>query len=238
MAAGSINCIYCGATNPAGTSRCVSCGAPIDIPVTPPVRVTVVNTPTPPVTIPPQSVARADTTPEQINDAVDAAPLSDQLKDGLKTAAAGLGTLGAGTLGVGTFIARTAAEAAAIALSAVLLGYFSAANGSFLLGLLGGMVIGLLVGSVVKRPIGALLSAPFGTIAGLVAARFLQPSLPGWPMHALLGLTGGALFALLGGRRGSTTGVVKWYTRLRPLLGLAGGFLFGLLGAFFGASVH
>ena len=221
MPKGSIDCIYCGATNPSGTSRCVSCGAPIDIPITPPIRVTTVNTPQ----VVKTPLQAADTTPEQINDALDAAPISDQLKEGLKTAGASIGALG-----IGAFFARTAAEACSIGLSAFLLGYFSAATRNFLLGLFGSMLIGLMVGLVTKRSLGTLLSAPLGTIAGLVASNFLQPSLPGWPLAPVLGLAGGSLLALLGGRRNTNSGIVKWYTRLRPFLGMAGGFLFALFG--------
>lgn len=217
----SISCIYCGASNPVGANRCVACGAPIDIPVTPPVRVTVVNTPR--ATVSP--VVSKDTTPEQIRDALEAAPINNSLKEGLMAAGAGLGTLG-----IGTFFARTAAEAASIAFSAFMVGYFAAATGNFLIAAAGGLVIGLTVGLVVKRPLAVLLSAPLGTIAGLAAGYFLQSSMPGWPLIPLLGTVGGALLGLLGGKRGSTSGVAKWYTRFRPLLGMGGGLLFAVLG--------
>jgi hypothetical protein len=227
----SINCIYCGAVNPAGTSRCVSCGAPIEIPVTPPVTVTTLNTPARNIT-PPYS-SRPDTTPEQIKDTLDAAPINEQLKEGLLAAGTGIGALG-----VGTFFARTAAEAAAIAFSAFLVGYFAAMTSNFLLGLFGGLLIGLTVGLVVKRPLGVLFSAPLGTILGLAAGYFLRSSLPTLPIPALLGTAGGALVALLGGKANSTTGVVKWYGRFRPLLGMTGGFVFALIGYGIGALAH
>ena len=168
----SLTCKYCGASNPAGTDRCTACGAPIDIPVMPPVTVTTINTPARTIT-PPVNAQRADTTPEQINDALDAAPLNDQLKEGLKAA-----SMGIGTLGVGTFFARTASEAAAIAFSTFMVGYYSAATHNSLLALAGGLIIGLIVGLAVKRPLGALLSAPIGTLIGLVAGHLLQASFP------------------------------------------------------------
>lgn len=221
----SLDCVYCGASNPAGTNRCRACGAPIEPPVTPPVRVTYVNTP--PVM---GSVKRPDTSPEQIRDALDAAPIDSQIKDTLKQAGAGIAGLG-----VGTLIARTAAEAGAIAFSSFLIAFFAAKTHSLLLGLAGGLIIGLMVGLVVKRPLAVLFSAPLGTIAGLVGGRFLQPSLPNWPVTLLLAIAGGALLGVLGGRRGTTSGPAKWYTRFRPLLGMIGGFTFALIGYAIGA---
>ncbi len=225
MSKNSLDCVYCGASNPAGTNRCLSCGAPIEPPKSRPVSVTHVNTP--PVM---SGMSRPDTTPKQINDALDAAPIDSQIKDTLKQAGAGIAGLG-----VGTFIARTAAEAGAIAFSAILIGYFAAKTQSLLLGMLGGLIIGMMVGLVVKRPLGVLLSAPLGTIAGLIGGRFLQPSLPDWPLPLLLAIAGGALLGLLGGRRGASSGPAKWYSRFRPLLGMAGGFVFALLGYAVGA---
>ena len=212
---------------------CKACGAPIEIPVTPPVRVTTVNNPAnKPIgpTVPPQ---RADTTPEQIRDTLDAAPLNEQLKEGLKAVG-----MGAATLGVGSFVARTAAESASIAFSALLCGYFGARGGHFGLGMLGGVVIGLLVGLVVKRPLGVLFSAPIGTVAGVAAGFFLQGTLPGWPLPVLLGMAGGGLFAVIGGRPNGSNVVSKWYGRIRPFLGMAGGFLFALLGYAVGGLIR
>jgi hypothetical protein len=220
----TLTCKYCGAVNPAGSDRCVSCGAPIEIPVMHPVTVTTINTPSRNIT-PPVTEQRADTTPEQINDALDAAPINEQLKEGLKTAG-----LGIGALGIGTFFARTASEAAAIAVSSLLIGYFSAATRNALIALTGGLVIGLMVGLAVKRPIGALLSAPIGTILGWIAGKLLQSSLPLLPLPALLALIGGGLVAIIGSQRNSSNVVSRWYGRLRPFLGMAGGLLFALIG--------
>ena len=224
MANASHTCVYCGASNPAGTNRCKACGAPIEIPIVPPVTVTTINTPVRIIT-PPVNTQRPDTTPEQIRDALDAAPINDQLKEGLKAAG-----LGIGALGVGTFIARTAAEATAIAFSSFTIGYYSGATHNGLIALAGGLVIGLMVGLAVKRPIGALLSAPLGVIIGLIAAKLLQPSFPALPLHALLALVVGALAAIIGSRRGSSNTIGKWYGRFRPFLGMTGGFLFAMLG--------
>lgn len=231
MANTSLTCKYCGSSNKPGTDRCVSCGAPIEIPIVPPVTVTTINTPPRKIT-PPVTAQRADTTPEQIRDAVDAAPINDTLKEGLKAAG-----LGVGALGVGTFVARTAAEAASIAVSTFLIGYFAGATRSGLVALGGGLLIGLMVGLAVKRPLGALLSAPLGTIAGLVAGKLLQPGLPELPLPALLGMAGGALLAILGTRRGSGNVAAKWYGRFRPFLGMAGGLFFAFIGYLFGGLI-
>ncbi len=175
-----------------------------------------------------------DTTPEQIRDALEAAPNNQSLKEGLMAAGAGIGALG-----VGTFIARTAAEAVSIAISTFLVGYFGAlSHSSIVIALFGGVLIGLLVGLVVKRPWAVLLSAPIGTIAGLAVAYFLQSSVPGLPLSPLLGTASGGLLALIGGRRGSMNGVAKWYTRLRPFLGMTGGFIFVLIGFGIGNLAH
>ena len=229
MANSSLTCKYCGAKNPAGTALCISCGAPIEKPAVAPVTVTTVNTPVSKASAAPAASQRTDTTPEQIRDALDAAPINDQLKEGLKAVG-----VGAATLGVGTFVARTASEAAAIAFSALLCGYFGSAGGHFGLGLLGGVVIGLLVGLVVKRPLAVLFSAPVGTIIGLAAGSFLQGSMSEWPLIPLMGMVGGGFFAMLGARPNRTNAAAKWYGKLRPFLGMAGGLVFALIGAVIG----
>lgn len=229
--ANTLTCIYCGANNPSGTNRCKACGAPIDLPVVRPVSVTTVNTNS--SILPPPPISRPDTTPDQIRDALDAAPINDQLKEGLKAAGMGIGALG-----VGSFIARTAAEAASIAISSFLIAYFAASSGRGWLGILGGVLIGLMVGLVIKRPLGVLFSAPLGTVLGLVAGTILQSGLPGLPLPPLLGLIGGSVLAVLGGRRNSSNVVSKWYGRFRPFLGMMGGFLFALFGLLIGGIIH
>jgi hypothetical protein len=231
MSNASLTCKYCGASNPPGTDRCIACGAPIDIPVVSPVTVTTINSPARNIT-PPVTAQRSDATPEQIRDALDAAPINDQLKEGLKAAGMGIGALG-----VGTFFARTASEAAAIAFSTFIIGYFSASTHSALLAIAGGLIIGLMVGLAVKRPIAVLFSAPLGTILGWVAGRLLQSNFPTLPLPALLALIGGALLALIGSRRNSNNVVAKWYGRFRPFLGMAGGFLFAMLGYILGGLI-
>lgn len=224
MASSSLTCRYCGAENSAGTSRCKSCGAPIEVPITPPVHVTTVNTPANP-NLNATTVSRPDTTPEQIVDAIQGIPMNNSLKEGLIAAGTGIGSLG-----VGTFIARTAAEAASIAVSAFLVGYFAAQTSNILLGLFGGTLIGLMVGLVVKRPLAVVFSAPLGTILGLAAGYFLQSSVSSLSLPTLLGSVAGALFGVIGGKRNANNAVSKWYSRLRPFLGMAGGFVFALIG--------
>lgn len=231
MAASTLTCIYCGAKNPSGTNRCNSCGAPIEVPAVRPVSVTTVNSVS--SVLPPSINTRPDSSPDQIRDALDAAPLNDQLKDGLKAAGMGIGALG-----VGSFIARTAAEATSIALSSFLIAYFATASNNGWLGLFGGVLIGLMVGLVVKRPLGVLFSAPLGTVLGLIAGTLLQNSLPGLPLTPLLALIGGSVLAVLGGRRNSSNVVSKWYGRFRPFLGMMGGFVFALLGVLIGGIFH
>jgi hypothetical protein len=213
----SITCTYCAAINPWGTGRCLACGAPIELPVTPPMRVTVVDTPeSPPVN-----------TPE-----VPSTPISQQLKEGLTAVGSGLGALG-----VFTIIARTVAEAVAIAVSAFIIGSNAgSANATFqgaalylLLAAGGGALLGLCVGLVSKRIIFTLLSAPVGTILGGVLARVLSLNAPRTPWLALFGIAGGVFFALLGGRRSAGMSL-PCFQRARPILGLIGGLLFGLLG--------
>lgn len=231
MANETLTCVYCGAANAAGASRCKACGAPIELPVRPPVKVTQVadSNRSGFDTRPPQ-VTRSETTSAQVNDALEAAPISEQLKDGLKAVGAG-----AGLLGVGAIIARTGAEAASIALSSFLIGFFAGGTGSVLIAVGGGLLVGLAVGLVVKRWLAVMFSGPFGTVLGLAAGTFLRPALPDLPLQPLLGTAGGMLFAFLGGRRGSTGGITSWYTRLRPFLGALGGILFGLLGYLVGS---
>jgi hypothetical protein len=213
-----LTCAFCAAQNPAGTARCLACGAPIEIPVTPPYRVTVVED-TPPLVTP-------------ANSALDPAPVSEQLKDGLTAVGAGLGVMG-----IVGFIFRTLAEALAIAISAAIVGYCSGSmnrqlHGPIMLFLIaagGGALIGLAVGSVIKRGIFVILSAPFGTLLGVVIALILNLNKPMTPWYPLCGLVGGVSLALLGGHP-NATGRFRVYQRLRPWLGLIGGALFGMLG--------
>ena len=201
----SIICAYCVALNPAGTNRCIACGAPIDIPLTPPLRVTTVEKPS--------------------NPSLDPSPVSQQLKEGLTAVGAGLGALG-----IWSVLFRTGAEALAIAFSAFLIGFTAGSASQALLGLGGGILVGLAVGLVVKRSWLTLISAPFGTLLGLAATYFvflLSPS-PLW--SPLLATAGGVLFALLGAHRRVAGGVMNWYERVRPILGMTGGFIFAVLG--------
>lgn len=230
-----IICSYCSAVNPAGSHLCLACGAPIELPVIPPLRVTTVADPAviPTPTAAVSNKPRPDTTPQQITDAVDAAPLSEELKDGLKVVGATLGTFS-----LGGILFKTAAEAAAIAFSSLLIGYSSGTGRHIFIAILGGIIIGFAVGSVTKRSIWVMLSAPAGTILGMLVSLAVNPLMPSLPWTPILAIAGGTLFALLGSFRRRSSGVMKWYERVRPLLGLTGGFIFTLIGYAIGSLTH
>ena len=223
----SITCAYCNTVNPPLRANCLACGAPLPVPVRPPVRVTKVEPVTPPVS------SNAPPSP---------APDLDAIGQQLKQGAAVLGT-GIGALGIGTIVLRSVAESVAIVISAFLIGLNSGnaiinLNGTtpyILVAAIGGALLGLAVGSVNKRLLFALLSAPFGAVLGTILAITLSGLLPRGPWSGLLTFAGGVIFALLGGER---SGGKSCYQRIRPVLGLVGGLLFGLLGFAAGYRVY
>jgi len=167
-------------------------------------------------------------------------PLKEQLKQGVAAVGAGLGLAG-----VGGILVRTLAEALAILLAAIMVGFNAGRvtpfpNGWFLFLLLaagGGAAVGLAVGSVTKRGIFALFSAPFGALLGIGAAYALKLTALRTPWLPLFTIAGACLLALLGGRPNSSALFAK-YQRVRPLLGSLGGILFGLIGFGVGWIVH
>jgi hypothetical protein len=209
----TLTCTYCAAINPAGTDRCISCGAPIDIPVSPPMRVTVVDTPVVNPMLEPQPPT---------------APVSESIKEGLAAVGAGIGTLG--IFGV---IARTGAEALAIAGAALVIGYTSAQARELMIAILGGIAVGLAVGFVTKRAFFTLISAPAGALLGVVIATFSGLNQPRTLWMPLFAAVGAVVLAVLGGRRRS--GV---WQKIRPYLGLIGGVLFALLGYAIGYRIY
>ncbi len=223
----SITCAYCNTVNPPLRTNCLACGAPLPVPIRPPVRVTMVEPITPPV---------------PFNTPPSPAPDLDAIGQQLKQGAAVLGT-GIGALGIGTIVLRSVAEGVAIVISAFLIGLNSGnaiinLNGPtpyILVAGIGGALLGLVVGSVNKRLLFTLLSAPFGAVLGTIVAITLSGLLPRGPWGGLLTFSGSVTFALLGGKRSGGNGC---YQRIRPVLGLVGGLLFGLLGFAAGYRVY
>lgn len=208
-----VACEYCGRDQPADNRRCVSCGAPLPVPQTPPLRVSVVNDAAPIPTPPTPGVG-------------------DTLQDGLKT----VGAL-AGSLGIGSIVLRVAAQGIAIAVSSFIVGLTAgnAAAGQpayllhILTALVGGALLGVVVTLVKKRTIWTLLAAPTGTILGSVAARLLPDLNPALPLNVLITLAGGLLLSVLGGYR-SRGARIPCLQVLQPVAGAIGGLLFALLG--------
>lgn len=223
----TITCDHCGTHNPAGQAACIACGAPLVPPVTPPLRVTEVETP-------------VFSTPEPAPEItpIDTGNLSQQLKEGAALVGSSLGGLG-----IGTLLLRTLAEAIAIAVAALFVGVNSGsvARNNYLplllLALAGGGLIGLCVGSVTKRFLFSLLSAPVGALLGSVTGVLLQLNKTAFPWMALLSLAGAVALALLGGKRSATT-KLACFQRARPWLGLIGGLLFGLIGFAAGYRIY
>jgi hypothetical protein len=212
----NVTCEYCGRDQPAEHLRCIGCGAPLPIPRSEPLRVSVVDSPS--GTIPSPA----------------ASSVGDTLQEGLKT----VGAL-AGTLGIGSIVLRVTAQGIAIAVSSFIVGLTAGNSASgqtgyllhLLTALFGGVLLGVVVTLVKKRTIWTLLAAPTGTILGSVAARLLPEANPTMPINTLLALAGGLLLAVLGGYR--TRGArIPFLKVLQPVVGAIGGLLFALLGFF------
>lgn len=219
MSSNQISCAYCATLNPASSSNCIGCGAPIVLPKFQPVTVT--NVPEP-VNIP--------TPLESLQSAVPAQPIGSQVKQGLAAVGAGLGLAG-----IGGLLLRTLAEALAIAVAAVIIGFTagSAADGNTpfgLIALIGGALVGLSVGLVIKRSMFVLFSAPFGALGGTLLAMAFGLNTPGAVWLPLCATVAACTLAILGGRRNTSAGVFRVYQRVRPWLGLAGGVVFALIG--------
>ena len=231
MAAKSLPCAFCGTPNDPAAAACFACGGPLEV-----ARPVALVTPAVSTPVMPAVLAAAESAAPQ----TPAEPLKESLKEGLAAVGAGLGLAG-----VGGLLFRTLAEALAIILAAMMVGFNAGRVSPFkdtwflflLLGAGGGTLVGLAVGSVVKRSIFALFSAPFGALLGIVAALGFKLTAMRTPWLPLFTLAGACLFALLGGRSNRTARFAK-YQRLRPLLGAIGGTLFGLLGFGIGWIVH
>lgn len=223
MASNQISCPYCATLNTPSSSNCIACGAPIVLPRFQPVTITRVTEP-----------ATLSTPLQNTQPGVPSQPLGQQVKEGLAAVGAGLGFAG-----IGGLILRTLAEALAIAVAAVIIGFTagSAADGIApfaLIAITGGALIGLSVGLVIKRSMFVLFSAPFGALGGTLLAMAFGLNAPGAVWLPLCATAAACTLALLGGRRNASAGVFRVYQRLRPWLGLLGGVVFALIGYGFG----
>lgn len=213
-----ITCEYCAVLNPPDGKRCIACGAPLPVKVTPPLRVTVVE---PPLS---QSVSP---------NPLESQPIAQQLKEGMAVVGTSLGALG-----IGTIILRALAQIIAIAGASFIIGINTGQATivtrtvplMILLALGGGALTGLCVGLVVKRAFWTLVSAPAGALFGTILAIFLSLNKThNIPWLALFSTAGAILFALLGGRPSSGKSL-RCVQVIRPIFGLIGGLLFSLLG--------
>ena len=212
----NVTCEYCGRDQPAEYHRCIGCGAPLPVPRSEPLRVSLVDTPSESIPTP--------STPE----------IGSTLQEGLKT----VGAM-AGSLGIGSIVLRVAAQGIAISVSSFIVGLTAGSEAAgqsryllhILTALLGGVLLGVVVTLVRKRTIWTLLAAPTGTIMGSVAARLLPDFNPALPVNALLTLAGGVLLSVLGGYR-SRAARIPCLKVLQPVAGAIGGLLFALLGFF------
>jgi len=227
MATNSLPCVFCGARNDPAKETCIACGAPLELSRPAPV-VTPVNTAS--------DFPLADlSTPQPPVE-----PVKQQLKEGIAAVGAGLGLAG-----VGGLLMRTLAEALAIIIAALVVGFNAGRVSPFpggwflylLLAVGGSAVVGVAVGSVIKRSVFVLFSAPFGALLGVGAAILLKLNTARTPWLPLFAIAGACLLALLGGRSNRTARFAG-YQRFRPLLGAIGGIIFGLIGFGAGWIVH
>lgn len=228
MASNSLPCAFCGTRNDPAKETCFACGAPLDIARPAPVLTPVKTTPVVPL-------AEVPATPQ-----APVEPVKQQLKQGIAAVGAGLGLVG-----VGGLLMRTVAEALAILIAALVIGFNAGRVSPFpggwflylLLGVGGGALVGFAVGSVIKRAVFVLFSAPFGALLGVGAAILLKLNTARTPWLPLLAIAGACALALLGGRSNRTARFAG-YQRFRPLLGTIGGIIFGLIGFGAGWIVH
>ena len=219
-----VTCEYCARFNPAEQLRCVGCGAPLPVPSPRGFSVTFADD----AIAPPVEPIPAPTS------------ATEDIKEVLKTAGAGIGMLG-----VGTVLLRLAAEGFAIAVSTFIIGLNAGSSAAglnrslpyLLLALAAGAVVGLCVALVTKRVIWTLLSAPAGAIAGSMLAAAFRLDGPALPLTAIAAAVGAAILALLGGKR--PRGLpLRCLGYVRPILGILGGIFFGLLGFFAAYRVY
>lgn len=213
----TITCEYCGREQPSEPARCIGCGAPLPVPQPVQTRVTYVDEPS--------RVAAPTISDEPLVN-------TDQLKEGLATAGAVVGSLG-----IGSIVLRLAAEALAISFSALIIGvnggtYAVGLNsyaGILLASLAGGALVGVCVTLSRKRTVLTLLSAPAGALLGTVLIMLLPDPSSHFPLGMLAAAGGAVIFALLG-RRVPSKLPLRCLTALHPVLGAISGLLFALLG--------
>ena len=202
-------CTYCKAQNPSDGDFCVTCGAPIEKPVT----LKVVK-PTPKKSIHPTLEEKH---PEEI-----AQKIGEKVEDAYYVYAVGW---------------RTFAEALAISIAAFIIGVASGATGLGYWGLLGAIAVGVTVGLTGKMFYLALISAPLGAFIGLGIG--FVPLLLGFEKALPVSVTIFAAWgAILGGRRRVDFKDRNWWEKARPFLGGLGGAFFGFLGLLLGLGIE
>ena len=228
MAANSLPCVFCGVRNDPARETCFACGAPLALARPAPVVTPLNETPV----VPLEAFPSTPQTPVE--------PIKQQLAEGVAAVGAGLGLVG-----VGGLVMRTIAEALAILIAALVIGFNAGRVSPFpggwflylLLAVGGSAFVGIAVGSVVKRAVFVLFSAPFGALLGVGAAILLKLNTARTPWLPLFAIAGACALALLGGRSNRTARFAG-YQRFRPLLGAIGGIIFGLIGFGAGWIVH
>ncbi len=178
-------CPYCGSANPEERRLCLACGAPLDVVTKEPLdlepKVTVVRAPAPEPTKKKPSRTQSDEDLKKVTDTAE------------KVYNTALYTYSVAW--------RTAAEAIAIALVALIIGIIGGATGMQVFGILGAAAVGLAVGYVSKRFYLTLLSAPAGALVGLGLSGVLW-ALSVSPKAMVFMVTAfGIIGAVIGGHR-------------------------------------
>lgn len=204
-----IVCIWCQTVNDTTARHCVACGGPIEESIKN--RLTSENK------VQPLPVVRRDTTTQDLKKA-------GEETEKVYNAA----------LTVYSLVWRTAAEALAIALAALLVGLAGGGTHLSWLGILGGIGLGVAVGLVQKNFWFVLLGAPLGVLAGALVGMLPWAIGFGPGGMVLTAIVLGIAGAIIGNRRVYHPGV---YDRLRPFLGALGGLAFASLGALMGSGL-
>jgi len=206
-----IVCRYCSTINPIDVPSCIACGAPIH-----------------------QETQRTAEQP---------APMVIDLRDGIlknrevQNLVDEVDDVYFTIMKTYSIAWRTAGEAAAIAITSLIIGITAGSADLSFWGVLGSVLVGIAVGMTRKRFLLALFSAPAGTMLGLFCgALFWVRGYSGVIVFVEIGFA--VLGAVLGGSRNQGGKDRNWWEKSRPFLGAAGGFLFGLLGVIIGIGLR